>query len=146
MDWYLTFAIIAQWALEKKLTIICVMKLHRKGIPKEIKSLENREEMSVLHVFDSDKKILLALYIDKKKSGKSNVVVLSTLHDEVRATKDEQRKPDIRKLYNNKKGGVHVVNLILTRCTTRIKNKRWPIKGCALILDTVRTNAKTILQ
>ena len=73
------------------------MKLHRKGIPKEIKSLENREEMSVLHVFYSDKKILLALYIDKKKSGKSNVVVLSTLHDEVRVTKDEQRKPDIRK-------------------------------------------------
>ena len=73
------------------------MKLHRKGIPKEIKSLENREVMSVLHVFDSDKKILLALYIDKKKSGKSNVVVLSTLHDEVRVTKDEQRKPDIRK-------------------------------------------------
>ena len=73
------------------------MKLHRKGIPKEIKSLENREERSVLHVFYSDKKILLALYIDKKKSGKSNVVVLSTLHDEVRVTKDEQRKPDIRK-------------------------------------------------
>ena len=146
MDWYLTLAIIAQWALEKKLTIICVMKLHRKGIPKEIKSLENREERSVLHVFYSDKKILLALYIDKKKSGKRNVVVLSTLHDEVRVTKDEQRKPDIRKLYNNKKGGVHVVNLTLTRCTIRIKNKRWPTKGCALILDTVRTNAKTILQ
>ena len=51
MDWYLTLAIIAQWAIEKKLTIICVMKLHRKGISKEIKSLENREERSVLHVF-----------------------------------------------------------------------------------------------
>ena len=32
------------------------MKLHRKGIPKEIKSIENREERSVLHVFYSDKK------------------------------------------------------------------------------------------
>ena len=65
------------------------MGLDRKGIPKEIKSLENREERSVLHVFDSDGKILLVSYIDKKKSGKR------TLHDEVRVTKDERRKPDI---------------------------------------------------
>ena len=40
------------------------MGLDRKGIPKEIKSLENREERSVLHVFDSDGKILLVSYID----------------------------------------------------------------------------------
>ena len=65
------------------------MGLDRKGIPKEIKSLENREERSVLHVFDSDGKILLVSYIDWKKSGKR------TLHDEVRVTKDERRKPDI---------------------------------------------------
>ena len=30
------------------------MRLDRKGIPKEIKSLENREERYVLYVFDSD--------------------------------------------------------------------------------------------
>ena len=54
------------------------MRLDRKGVPKEIKNLENREEISVLHVFDSNEKILLLLYIDKKKSGKRNVVVLSS--------------------------------------------------------------------
>ena len=39
-----------------------------------------------------------------------------------------------------------MVNLISTSCTTRIKNKKWPINASAFILDTVRTNAKTILQ
>ena len=38
----------------------------------------------------------LVSYIDKKKSGKRNVVVQSTLCDEVRVTKDERRKPDIQ--------------------------------------------------
>ena len=119
VDRYFILVIIAQWALEKKLTIICTMKLHRKGIPKEIKSLENREEMSVLHVFYSDKKILLALYIDKKKSGKRNVVVLSTLHDEVRVTKDQQRKPDIRNFYL----GTPEVNRFVVTCT--VENNGW---------------------
>ena len=122
------------------------MQIDPKGIPKEIKSLENREKRSVLHVFDSDEKVLLVSYIDKKKSGKGKVVVLSTLHDEVRVTKDEQRKPDIHRLYGHTKGGVDMVDLISKSCTRRIKNKRWPINAFAFILDTVGANSKTILQ
>ena len=78
------------------------MWLDRKSIPKEIKSLENRDKRSVLNVFDSHKKTLLVSHIDKK-SGKRNVAVLSTLHGEVWVTNDERRKPDIHKLYDHKK-------------------------------------------
>ena len=46
------------------------MRLNRRGIPKEVKSLENRKERSVLHFFDSDEKILPVSCIDKKKTGK----------------------------------------------------------------------------
>ena len=116
------------------------MRLDRKGIPKEIKSLENREERSVLHIFDSDEKILLGLCNDEKKSGKMNVAVLSTLDDKVRVTKDERRKSDIHKLYDHTKGGVDVVDLISTNCTTMIKNKGWPMNAFAFTLDTVQTN------
>ena len=123
IDWYFTSVTIAQWGLEKTITIVGTMRLDRKGIPKEIKSLENREKRSVLHVFDSDEKTLLVSYIDKEKSGQRNIVVRSTLHDEVRLTKDKRKKPDIRKLYDYAKCGVDVVDLISTSCTTRIKNK-----------------------
>lgn len=91
MDRYFTLVIVAKWALEKKITIVATirldrkvatMRIDRKGIPKEIKSLESREERSVLHVFDSDEKFLLTLYIDKKMSGKKNIVFLSTTKDE----------------------------------------------------------------
>ena len=56
MEWHFTSVTIAQWALEKKITIVGTIRLDRKGILKEIKSLGNREERSVLHVFDSDEK------------------------------------------------------------------------------------------
>ena len=137
VDWYFTSVTIAHWALEKKITIVSTMRLDRKRYTKRNKSLENREERSVLHVFDNDEKILLVLHIVKKKSGKRNVVVLSTLHDEVRVTKDERRKLDIQKLHDHTKGGIDVVDLTSTSYTTRIKNKRWPINTFAFILYTV---------
>ena len=93
---------MAQWAFKKKINIVDTMRLDRKSIPKEIKSLENRDKRSVLNVFDSHKKILLVSHIDKK-SGKRNVAVLSTLHGEVRVRKDERRKPNIHKLYDHTK-------------------------------------------
>ena len=133
MDRYFTSVTIVQWTLEKKITRVGTMRLDCK----DIKSLKNREERSILHVFDSDEKILLVSYIDEKRSGKRNVVVLSTLYDEVRVTKNERRKPDIHKLYDHTKGALDVADLISTSCTTKIKNKRWSINSLAFILDTV---------
>ena len=104
------------------------MRFDSKGIPNEIKNLDNREERFVLHVFDSDKKFFLhsSSYrtLIRKGLAKGIFVVLNTLHDEVRATKDERRKPDIHKLYDHTKGGIDIADLILASCTTRIKNKR----------------------
>ena len=53
------------------------MRLYRKGIPKETKILENKEERSVLHVFYSDGKNLLELYISKKKTDKGNHIYIN---------------------------------------------------------------------
>ena len=49
-------------------------------------------------------------------------------------------------MYDHTKGGVHVADLLSTHHTTRIKSKRWPLNAFAFILDTVRTNSKTILS
>ena len=70
----------------------------------------------------------------------------STLHDEVRVTKNERRKRDIYKLSDHTKSGVDMVDLISISCIKRIKNKNWPINAFACILETVQTNAKTTLQ
>ena len=43
-------------------------------------------------------------------------------------------------------GGVNVVNLVSSHNTTKMKTRKWPVNALAFILDTVRTNAKTIIS
>ena len=146
MDRYFTSVSLAAWELQKKFTIVVTMHHDRKGIPKEVKAIGNREEKSVLYVYHKEKNIMLASYIDKKKSGKKNVIVLSTMHDRVKVTNDQRKKPQIHSMYDHTKGGVDVVDLLSTSHSTRIKFKRWPINAIAFIFNTYRTNTKTILQ
>ena len=82
----------------------------------------------------------------RKRLGEKNIVLLTIMHDNVCLTKDERCKPDSLVLYNHSKGGIDVVNLVLPHNATRIKHKRWPMNVSYFVLDTVRTNAKTISQ
>ena len=67
------------------------------------------------------------------------------MHDDVGVTNDHRRKPNVHVMYDHTKGGVDVVDLLSSSHSTRIKTKRWPLNALAFILDTCRTNAKTIL-
>ena len=101
--------------------------------------------MSVLHVYHEEKKIMLVSYVDKKKSGKKNVIILSTMHENVKVAKDQRKKPQVHTMYDHTKRGVYVVDLLLTSHSTRIKTKRHILNALAFILDTCRSNGKTIL-
>ena len=70
---------------------------------------------------------------------------MTTMHDKVKVTYDQRCKSHVLLMYDHTKGGVDVVDLISIHHSTRIKSKRWPLNAFAFILDTVRTNAKTIL-
>ena len=89
MDRYFTSVFLAEWALQKKFRIVGTMRHDRKCIPKKVKVIGNREEKSVLYVYHKEKNIMLASYIDKKKLGKKNVIILSTMHDSVKVTNDQ---------------------------------------------------------
>ena len=135
---------LAEWDLEKKFTIVGTMRHDRKGIPKELKSVNDREEMSVLYVYHEEKDVMLVSYIDKEKWGKKNVIVITTMYDNVKVANDRQKKPHVHVMYDHTKGGVDIVDLLSTNHSTRIKSKRWPLNAYAFVLDTRRTNAKTI--
>ena len=68
------------------------------------------------------------------------------MHDSVKVTNDQRKKPKIHSMYDHTKGGVDVVDLLSTSHLTRIKSKRWPTNAFAFIFNTCRPNAKTILQ
>ena len=146
MDRYFTSVTLAEWALDEKFTIVGTMRHDRKGIPKEMKSLNDREEKSTIYAHHSNKEIMLVSYIDKKKSGKKNIISLTTMHDKIKVTNDQRSKPQVLVMYDHTKGGVDVVDLISCHHSTRMKSKRWPLTGFAFMLDTIRTNSKTILQ
>ena len=89
MDHYFTSVSLATWALGKNITIVGTMKHDRKDIPNELKPVADREERPVIYVYNTKEKIMLVSYIDKKKSGKKNVIVLSTMHDNVKIVQKE---------------------------------------------------------
>lgn len=72
------------------MALIGTMRLDKKGIPKEIKSLEHGEEQN----------IMLVSCIDQKKSVKKNVIVLIAMHDNVSVTKNKRSKLDVHVIYN----------------------------------------------
>ena len=98
----------------KNITIAGTMKHDRKGIPKELKPVADREERSVIHVYNTKERILLFSYIDKKKSGKKYVIILSNKHDNVKITKDQQKKPSVHTICDHIKGDIDVVYLLST--------------------------------
>ena len=61
---------------------------------------------------------MLVSNIDKKKPGKKNVIVLTKMHDTVKVTNGERKKP----------------------------KDMWCMTTFAFILDTCRSNAKAILK
>ena len=104
------------------------------------------EEKSTKYCHLEDSKLLLVSYVDKKKTGKKNVIVLSTMHRNLGVTWDRREETNIIVLNDYRKGGVDIVDLISSKLHVRIKSKRWTTNALAFILDTVRTNAKTILR
>ena len=100
------------------------MRHDQKRIEKELKVMKNRDGRSVLYVHHQEKNIMLVSYINKKKSGKKNIIGLTTLHDAVKVSNNKRSKPEVLVMYGHTKGGVDVVDLLSTHHTTRIKSKR----------------------
>ena len=89
---------------------------------------------------------MLLSYIDKKKKGKKNILALTTMHNQVKLGVDERKKPHALVFYDHTKGGVNDVDLISAKMLTRTKTRRWTLNVFAFMLDTARTNAKTIVK
>lgn len=100
------------------------MQLGQKGSQPQIKEVDNHNKKSIFFVCGEDDDLMLVSYIDKKNSDKKNMVVLTSMHDKVKVSKDERRKPQVHLLYDHTKAGVDVVDLLSSQTSTRIKTKR----------------------
>ena len=57
------------------------MRANRKGIPKELVEIQNRDDKDIKFVYANEDDMMLTSYVVKKKSGKRNISWLSTMHD-----------------------------------------------------------------
>ena len=63
---------------------------------------------------------MLLFYIDKKKKVKKNILALTTMHNQVKLSVNERKKPHALVFYDHTKGGVDVVDLISAKMLTKI--------------------------
>ena len=50
---------LAKWALKKKFTIVDTMRHDQKGVPKELKFINDREEKSILYVNHEEENMMI---------------------------------------------------------------------------------------
>ena len=72
------------------------------------------------------------------------MIVLTSMHDKVKDTSDQWKKPHVHVIYDHTKGGIDIVDLLSTNHSTRITSKRWPVNALAFALDTCTCTYKSI--
>ena len=137
---------LAEWANENNFTIVGTMRLDRKGIPHQVKVVTNRgRKIYAIRIRKGWRHYGWLSYLDKKKSGKKECGWYFPLCMTMSKRPEMSVENPISTPRITQRGGVDVVDLISSYLSTRIKSKRWPINSLAFLLDTVRTNAKTII-
>ena len=113
VDRYFTGVTIAHYLNENKMTLVGAMWAKRKGIPKELVEKQNRDDQYIKCVYAYEDDMILASHVVKKKSGKRNILLLSTMHDGVMCSRDEKKKTNTICFYDKKKGVVDVVDMVI---------------------------------
>lgn len=126
---------------EKKIAIVGTMPHDRKGIPKELKEVSNRNEKSII-CLHHEKKIL---YIDKKTQVRKRHCFDSNAR-QCKYSKVSTAETTCSCNVLHTKGRADVTDLLSTNHSTRIKSKRWPLNALAIVLDTCWSGFKFILR
>lgn len=148
VDRLYTSVSLADWLLERGVTIVGTMMANRKGVPAPCKTTDGREELSYkLWWNTNNRNMSMHSYVVRTKStGRRNVIMLATMKPILGVTKDDgKKKPGIYKLYDFTKGGTDIVDQRSQSLTCKAKSNRWTMVAFAFLLDTCRVNSSTIL-
>lgn len=145
-DRFYTSIELANWLLEKKMTIVGTINTNRKGVG-EIKIMDERESQSTKVYWEKEKGLIsmTSYVVNTKSSGKRNVLVLSTVNPILGVTKDDGKcKPAIIKFYDYTKGGTDIVDQKMGRYSVKPKSSKWTVAAFSYVLDVARVNATTL--
>ena len=92
------------------MTLVGTMRANRKGLPKRLVEMQKRDDKNIKFVYANADDMMLKLYVVKKKSGKKNILLLSTMHDDLRCSRVGRKKPNTICFYDKTKAGADVVD------------------------------------
>ncbi|XP_056880909.1 uncharacterized protein LOC130521345, partial [Takifugu flavidus] len=137
MDNFFTSVPLAEKLLEKDLTIVGTLRQNKADIPPVMKPSKLREIYSSEFGFRGN--MTMVSYVPKK--GKS-VVLLSTMHDDKAVDEsNHKKKPDVILFYNQTKGGVDIMDQMVSAYTCKRRTRRWPMVLWSNMLDVATLNA-----
>ena len=139
---------LTNWLLSKNITTTGTLMSNKKGIPKHLLSVTDRDTPSCEVLYDTNTEGRVSLHsyvVSTKGNQKKNILLMCSQPPLIGVTKDDSKKPAIYKFYDYTKGGTDQVDYRLAANTVRTKSKRWTMTGFSYIMDTMRVNAQTIV-
>lgn len=140
-NWFTSVPLAEQLLETHNLTLVGTIRKNKSEIPNEFKQM-GLEVYSTVFGYTPTQTLLS--YCPKKNKV---VLLLSTMHNNgIVDDTSEKKIPEIIKFYNKTKGGVDVVDkLISTYSVARVCN-RWPLRLFFTFLDVGAVNAHIILD
>ncbi|XP_069604265.1 piggyBac transposable element-derived protein 4-like [Ranitomeya imitator] len=137
MDNYFTNLELANFLLQKQLTLVGTMRPNRREIPPIMKHNAQRPIYESVFGFCNE-----ATMVSYKAKKEKSVILLSTMHhDESIDTNDRKQKPEIILHYNKTKRGVDKMDEMITEYSCKRQTKRWPVALFSNILDVSSLNS-----
>lgn len=134
-DNFFTSVGLANFLLEKKLTLLGTVRKNKPDTPNQLKTL-GRPEHSSLFAFCEE--MTMVSYIPKK--GKM-VHLLSTQHLDKNISEENNNKPIMILDYNSTKGSVDNADKMICEFTCARRTARWPFRIFMNIIDICALNA-----
>ena len=127
--------------LRRNLTLLEIIRSHRREISKEVRKPENRELYSSKFIFTTTVSIPIQLVSYKAKRIKV-VLLLSSAHSDAKIKQnDPKKKPEVVAYYNHTKGDVDVMDRMTSNYSVKYKTRRWHVVVFCNIIDIACLNA-----
>ena len=132
MDNYFTDMVLATTLLQNELTLVGTVRKNKTFIPPSCLPSRSREEKSSIFAFQQ--KIHSCVICAKNNKA---VLLLSTMHNSISVTDDDEKKPEINIFYNETKGGMNCLDMLVHNYMSKRQTRRWPMSFFHNLVDVV---------
>ena len=140
-DNFFTSLNLAMKLQQQDTSIVGTMNRIRREIPNEIKTW--KENLYSSMILKHDKSTTLTVYQGKKNK---NVLLLSTVHQNVQISDGRKKLPESIQYYNETKCGVDVLDQMARSYFAKVPSRRWPLLVFYNVLDLATINAYIIFK